>query len=410
MQLKRYFQSRILAVSFLGFASGLPLALTGSTLQAWFTEMGVSILAIGVLSLVGVPYLWKPIWAPMLDRFVPPFGDRRRGWIALIQIALCIVLFLLANMSPQQAPGAVGLLALLIAFFSASQDIVIDAYRTEVLRPEEQGLGAAVYIFGYRMAMLCSGGLALILADYLGWRVTYQLMAILMGLSAVGTFWAPKTPLTAIPADLKAAVIEPFRNLWKKDKIISILLFVVLYKIGDALASALMSNFLLRGLGFSLTDVGLVYKIAGLLAVILGALLGGVLLVSLNLYRALLLFGLAQAFSNLMFVVLAAVGKNYLVMVASIFIGDFCSGMSTAAFVAFLMSLCDSRYTATQFACLSALAAIGRVALGPAAALMVEYLGWINFYWIAFLLSFPGLLLINPLRERIDLSEELAGS
>jgi len=403
-------QPRLLIVLLLGFSSGLPLALTGSTLQAWFAEAGVNVVAIGMLSLVGVPYVWKFLWSPLMDRFVPPWGGRRRGWIALTQVALCVVLFLMANLTPEVSPVAMGVLALGVAFFSASQDIGIDAYRTEVLRAEERGLGAAVYIFAYRMAMLLSGGFALVLADHLGWRITYEIMAVLIGLSVVTTYKAPEPDIYALPPrNFMAAVIEPFKDLLQRDKIGIILLFIVLYKIGDALALALMSKFLLN-LGFSLTNIGLTFKTMGLLATILGAFVGGAFLASVNIYRALVIFGLAQAFSNFMFVILASVGKVYAVMAASIFIESFCSGMGTAAFVAFLMSLCHPRYTATQFACLSALAAIGRVLLGPVAGIIVQEMGWVSLYWCAFALSFPGIMLIGLLRNRKILHESLAQS
>jgi len=398
---------RILTVLLLGFASGLPLALTGSTLQAWFTQAGINIVAIGALSLVGMPYVWKFVWSPVMDRFVPPWWGRRRGWIAVTQVGLCAILFLMANLNPQVSPVAIGILALVIAFLSASQDIGIDAYRTEVLHAEERGLGAAVYIFAYRMAMLVSGGLALVLADHIGWRMTYEIMAILLALSVITTYKAPEPEIHVLPPrNFIAAVVEPFKDLWSRDKIGYILLFIVIYKIGDALALSLMSTFLKRGLGFSWTEIGVVYKTMGLIATILGALAGGTLLANINIYRALILFGLAQAFSNLMFVFLAIAGKSYGMMVASIFIENFCSGMGTAAFVAYLMSLCNPRYTATQFACLSALAAIGRVVLGPFAGLMVEHLGWVSFYWWAFALSFPGVILIGVMRRKMSLTEE----
>jgi MFS transporter, PAT family, beta-lactamase induction signal transducer AmpG len=400
-------QPRILSITLLGFASGLPLALTGSTLQAWFAQAGVNIMTIGVLSLVGLPYVWKFLWSPLMDRFTLPLSGRRRGWMMLTQLFLCILLFIMANFNPLANPMAMGILALVIAFFAASQDISIDAYRTDVLRAEERGLGAAVYIFAYRMAMLLSGGLALVLADHLGWRLTYEIMALLMALSIIISYKSPEpTFQVTAPHTFKEAVIEPFKELLRRERIIALLLFIVLYKIGNALALALMSKFLLS-LGFTLTTIGLTYKTMGLLATILGALAGGAILTSVNIYRALFLFGLAQAFSNLMFVFLAMVGLNYTLMASSIFIEHFCSGMATAAFVAFLMSLCHARYTATQFACLSSLDAVGRVMLGPFAALIVEHLGWVNLYWCAFALSFPAVFLIALFRHRTTRHEVL---
>jgi PAT family beta-lactamase induction signal transducer AmpG len=398
-----YFNPRILAVCCLGFFSGLPLALTGSTLQAWLTVSNVNIVAIGALSLVGLPYVWKFLCAPLMDRFVPPRGGRRRGWIALTQISLCVTLWILASVHPDRHVVLVGMIALLIAFFSASQDIAIDAYRTDILRPEERGIGSAYFIFAYRVAMLVSGGLALVIADHWGWRFTYQLMAFLMTFSAIVTYFAPDVKESGrLPQNIWQTVKDSFKDLFQRDSIAVLLLFVVFYKLGDAIAFSLTTNFLLHGLGFTLTEVGLVYKTVSLLATLLGAFLGGALLVRINLYRALFLFGVAQAFSTLAFVMLAMIGKSFAMMTFAVFIENFCSGMGTTAFVAFLMSLCHQRYTATQYACLSALASIGRVCLGPVAGLMVHRYGWVSFYFWAFLLSFPGLILLNFLRTRMS--------
>lgn len=398
-----YFKNRrIFVVSCLGFSSGLPLALTGSTLQAWFTQAGINIVAIGALSLLGLPYVWKFLWAPALDRFVPPILGRRRGWVLITQIGLCITLLIIARLNPSQEATTIGILALCIAFISATQDIASDAYRTDILLENERGLGAAGLTLGYRIAMLVSGGLALMMADQLGWQATYEIMAGLIALSMLVTFFAPEPVYIAnTPKTFYAAVIEPFIDLLQRQKIISLLIFIMIYKIGDALALALMSNFLLNELGFTLTDVGLAFKVFGLIATLIGAFAGGILLIRISLFNALLWFGLLQALSNLMFVILAIAGKNYWLMFASIFVESFCSGMSTAAFVAFLMSLCNSRFSATQYACLSALFALGRVFAGPVAAKMVLYIGWVNFYWWAFVLSFPGIILLIALRNSV---------
>lgn len=398
---------RLLTVLLLSFSSGLPLALTSSTLQAWFTQSGVSLITIGILSLIGVPYVWKFLWSPFIDRFAPPWWGRRRGWISIAQIGLCIALFVLANLSPTLNPLLMGCIALGIAFLSATQDIAIDAYRVDILLPHERGLGAAYTIFAARMAMLISGGLALIIADHIGWRLTYEMMAVLIGLAIIVTYLGPEPPSVKAPATFSAAVINPFKDLLKRDSIGLILLFVVFYKIGDALALSLMSNFLLHGLGFSLTDVGVAFKTVGLFATILGAFAGGLWLKRLNLYQALIWFGLAQAFSNLTFMLLAYVGKSYLVMASSIFIESFCSGLSTAALLAFLMSLCNRHYSATQYALLSALFSIGRVFLGPVAAVMVEHLGWIIFYFCSFLCCFPGIILLSLIRNRVNFDAEM---
>ncbi|MCE3238471.1 MAG: hypothetical protein K0R24_1452 [Gammaproteobacteria bacterium] len=403
----QYIKNRnILAVLLLGFSSGLPLALTGATLQAWFTQAGVNIVTIGAFSLVGLPYIWKVLWAPVLDRFVPPLWGRRRGWILITQLGLCVMLFALAQMNPQTQPALIGILALVIAFISASQDIAIDAYRTDILLPDERGLGAAASMFSYRIAMLISGGLALVFADHFGWRLTYELMAVLIGISIISTYFSPEiSDAIQAPKTFLDAVQKPIINLFKREKIGIIILFIMFYKFGDAVALALMSNFLLHGLGFSLTAVGVAHKTVGLFATIAGAFLGGALLTRVSLFRALFLFGLFQAFSNLMFMFLAIVGKNDVLMVSSIFIEAFCSGMGTAAFSAFLMALCDPHYTATQFAFFSGVAVLGRVLIGPIAGLMVVYMGWVNYFAWSFILSVPGILLLFTLRNRVSLNE-----
>ncbi|HSW68679.1 MAG TPA: MFS transporter [Gammaproteobacteria bacterium] len=398
---------RILAVALLGFSSGLPLALTGSTLQAWFTQAGISLMAIGALSLIGIPYALKFVWAPIMDKVIPPFWGRRRGWIAITQMGLCAALFFLANLDPRLHAVTMGQVALFIAFFSASQDIAIDAYRTDTLLPSERGYGSAFFIFTARVSVIISGGLALILADRIGWKMTYQFMAVLMLLSASVTWFAPDIPDSIKPPNsFKAAIVEPFKDLFRREAIFLILPFIILYKFGDALALQLMSTFLLRGLDFTLTDVGIAYKTIGFAASIMGALAGGALLGRLGLFRSLLFFGIAQAFTNLLFMLLAIVGKNYSMMITSMFLENFFTGMSTTALLVFVTALCNQKYSATQFACLSALFSIGRIFLGPLAAVMVARLGWAYFYGWTFVICFPALLLLGLMRSRVTFNAE----
>jgi len=356
------FNRRMLTIALLGFSSGLPLALTGSTLQAWYTVSGASIVAIGMLSLVGQPYALKFLWAPFLDRFIPPALGRRRGWIAIAQLTLVVALVIMALNNPNSHPTFLMVLALVVAFLSATQDIAIDAYRTDLLMPREWGLGAALNSGGYRIAMLVSGGMAMVLADHIGWQLTYFLMAGLVGLNVVVTYFAP--PLVGetvrCPMNLRQAVIEPFREFLSRDAAWGLLLFMVLYKLADAFVLVLGTAFLLRGIGFSLTDVGAIYKVVGLCAVLLGSFAGGVWMVRLSLYRALFMFGVLQGLSVIPFIALAIVGKSYNLMVLAIFVEKFCNGLLGVAFIAFLMSLCDKRYTATQFALFSSLAVSGR--------------------------------------------------
>lgn len=394
---------RIAVVLFLGFSSGLPLALTGGTLQAWMTVSGVDIATIGLFSLIGLPYLFKFLWAPLMDRFVPPLFGRRRGWIALMQMALAGAIFVMASLDPTRVPMMLAGLALLVAFLSASQDIVYDAYRTDVLREKERGAGAAVSVLGYRVAMLVAGALALIIADQIGWHETYVLMAMLMLAAVLATVFGPE-PETVVkpPARLSEAVMGPLKDFFSRRGAFWLLALIVLYKLGDAFAGTLTTAFLLRGAGFSLTDVGAINKTLGLVATIVGALFGGALMVKLGLFRSLLLFGVLQALSNLSFMVLAWVGKNYSVMVAAVGFENFAGGMGTAAFVALLMGLCNARYSATQFALLSAAASVGRVLVGPPAGYLVKAIGWADFFFLTFLVALPGLVLLWWLRGTVS--------
>lgn len=393
---------RLAAILIFGFASGLPLALTGATLQAWFTQANVDLKTIGALTLIGIPYTLKFLWSPLMDHFGFSRLGKRKSWILLTQALLVLSLLLLSQLEPSQQATQMGIIALFVAFFSASQDISINAYTVDVLSPEERGLGAAYTILTYRIALLVTGGLALILADVTGFHFTYVCMAVLMLLCMLPTYFVPATrEITTSSHSLYGTMKDAFFDILQRDKIIIILFFIVFYKLGDALALSLMTNFLLHGLGFTLTEVGVAYKLVSIIAMILGGLVGGVILTRWSIYRALFAFGAAQAFSNLTFALLAYVGKSYVIMVSSVFIENFCSGLSTAALLAFMMSLCNHRYTASQFALYSAVASLARVFLGPVAALMVQELGWVQFYIWSFVLCMPGLLLLTCLKNEV---------
>ena len=393
---------RMTAMLLLGFASGLPLALSGGTLQAWLATTSVNVHTIGVFSLVGLPYTLKFVWSPIMDRFVPPFLGRRRGWIVMTQGLLIALILVLGLSSPEQNIILVGALAMLLAFASASQDITIDAYRTDVLHPEERGFGAAVSVAGYRVAMLVSGGLALILADFLGWNTTYSIMAVLMAVGVVAACFGPEPEIRAAPpVSLQEAVVAPFTEFLSRDGALWLLLLIILYKLGDAFAGTLTTTFLLRGLGFTLTEVGVVNKWLGVAASIFGGLAGGVLMVRWGLYRCLLWFGLLQAVTNLGFMLLAMIGKSFAGMVVVIGLENLAGGMGTAVFVGLLISLCNHRYSATQYALLSSLAAVGRVFIGPPSGFLVEATGWAPFFLVTFVVSLPGIILLVCLRKTI---------
>ncbi len=397
------FRSRKIAViAFLGFASGLPLPLTSGTLQAWLALSGTDLRTIGLFGLVGLPYTLKFLWSPVMDRFVPPWLDRRRGWIVITQFFLVAGIGAMAYSSPEKAPFLIAVLALLVAFTSASQDIVIDAYRTDVLNPPERGLGAAVFVTGYRIAALVAGAVALILSDHIGWRHTYLFMAAIMGIGILSTLAGPKPPSHADhPTSMKEAVWGPSKDFFSRERATLLLVLVILYKLGDAYAGTLTTAFLLTGPGFSASEVGTINKGIGFLSVIVGALTGGTLMIRLGLFRSLLLFGILQAVSNLSFVALALTGKHYGMFIFAVAFENFTGGMGTAAFVSLLMSLCTHRYTATQYALLSSLAALGRIVISPTSGFLVEAVGWAPFFFATFLIALPGLILLWTLRHAI---------
>jgi PAT family beta-lactamase induction signal transducer AmpG len=338
-----------------------------------------------------------------MDRFSMPFLGRRRGWILACQLSLVILTCFMAILDPAGQAPVMGLAAILLAFFSASQDIVIDAYRTDSLKERERGLGVGLTVTGYRIAMLVSGALALIMADHLGWKTTYLAMAGIMAAASLFTFLATEPEsVTNPPRTIREAVVEPVRELFTRRAALSFLLLIVLYKIGDAFAGTLTTAFLIRGAGFSPTDVGAINKGLGLAATIIGAMAGGGLMTRMGLYTSLMFFGILQAISNLAFMALALVGKSYPVMIGAVGLENICGGMGTAAFVAFLMALCNRRFSATQYAVLSALAAVGRVFVGPPSGVLVASVGWAEFFFFTFLAALPGLLLLLYLKQDVE--------
>ncbi|MBF0290930.1 MAG: MFS transporter [Nitrospinae bacterium] len=401
----RVFTSRkIASVAFFGFSSGLPLALTGGSLQAWMTVSGVDLRVIGVFALVGLPYTLKFLWAPLMDRFVPPWLGRRRGWIVCAQLALSAILALMGMTDPASAPAWLAVLALSAAFASASQDIVIDAYRTDILGEKERGAGVAVFVTGYRIAMIVSGAMALILADQIGWERVYLLMAGLMAISALVTFVSqePDGGVITAPGSLREAIEGPLKDYFTRNHAIAILLLIILYKLGDAYAGSLSTAFLIRGVGFSQTEVGAINKGFGLAATIGGALAGGALMAKVSLYRSLMGFGVLQAVSNLSFTALAVWGKSYPLLFMSVGFENISGGMGSAAFVSLLMALCDRRFSATQYAILSSLSALGRTFVAPTSGFLVEAVGWPAFFVITAVTALPGLFLLRWLRPAVD--------
>lgn len=388
----------------LGFASGLPLALTSGTLQAWMTVEDIDIKTIGFFSLVGQAYVFKFLWSPFMDRYTPPFLGRRRGWLLITQVLLMAGLVMMGFLQPSRDLMLIAMLAVFIAFCSASQDIVFDAWKTDILSPEERGNGAAISVLGYRIAMVISGGMALWLAEkILGWQGVYWLMALLMlgGIAATLLAREPENAHTP-PRSLKEAVIEPLYDFFSQKHAMTLLALIVFYKLGDAFAASLTTTFLIRGVGFLPTEVGAVNKTLGMAASIIGTLLGGLLMQRLTLFRALMLFGVLQAVSNFSYWLLAVSDKNIVTMASAVTIENLCGGMGTAAFVALLMALCNTSFSATQFALLSALSAIGRVYVGPVAGIYVQELGWASFFLFSVIAALPGLVLLMICKETLE--------
>ncbi|WP_396336444.1 AmpG family muropeptide MFS transporter [Fischerella sp. JS2] len=397
--LLKVFESRkMAALLLLGFASGLPLLLIGNNLKAWMTQEQVDLAAIGWFSLASLPYSLKFLWSPFLDRFTPPFLGRRRGWLVVTQIALIVAIAFMAFQQPKQALQLLAINAIVIAFLSATQDIAADAYRTDVLTELEMGAGAAVFILGYRIALLVAGSLGLILADRMPWSAVYLFMAGIMVIGIFGVFIAPEPRQISPPASLAEAVVLPFGEFFQRQGVIQgllILVFITLYKLGDALLSNMATPFLLT-IGFTKTDIGAIQVGMGLIATIVGALVGGVVLSKIGINRSLWVFGALQALSNLAYFILAQpqFSQNYQLLVLTINIENFCGGLGTAAFVAFLMSLCNQRFSATQYALLSSLMAVSRDILAAPAGAIAKSTGWPTFFLITIIAAVPGLLLL----------------
>lgn len=388
-----------------GFASGLPLGLGGATLQAWYANAGLDIALIGMLTLVGQPYVLKFLWAPALDKLQFPWLTVRRDWILAMQILLIACLLWISFQDPLKGPLILAFSAVLLAIASATQDMAIDAYRTELLKPDERGLGSAMYVGGYRIAMLVSGGGSLILAHYLGFQKVYAIMAGLMCLTLAITFWSPAVSMSAPKRklDWKEVFVEPWRQWQTRPQAWLILLFIVTYKLADAFSGSLITVFLLKGLTFTLVEVGWMNKVVGLVATLMGAFIGGLCLVRYSLYRSLMVFGILQGGTNAAYLGLALLGTpSILVTAGAVFVENLCAGMGTSAFVAFLMSLCHKKYAATQFALFTALSAVGRVWVGPVAGHLVSASGWVTFFVWSILIALPGLVLLRVLRKNLQ--------
>lgn len=378
----------------LGFASGLPLYLTSSTLAAWMTNEGVSLKTIGVFSLVGSSYTFKWAWAPLMDRYFPPFLGRRRGWLVVTQVLLAGALVCMGQVNPRTDPFLMASLAALVAFFSASQDIVADAYRTDLLTEQERALGVSIFTLGYRIGMVIALAVALILSDIIGWKYTYAAMGGFLVVGVIAAAVGPEPKADQPPRTLADAVVKPFLEYYRRGwPYILALVFIVAFRVGDAVAFRMNTPFILK-MGFTNTEYGLISKLPGMLGSISGALVGGLLVTKLGVRRSLFLFGSAQALTNLLYPALGAYGKSDWFLGFTVATDNFTGGMGGAAITVFMTALCNRNFSATQYALLSSLSAIPMQLLGAVSGYLAEGLGWTNFYLATTVGMAPALLLL----------------
>ena len=394
--LQAMLNKRILICIFTGFSSGLPLYILISLLPAWLKSEGVSLKEIGLFALIGLPFTWKFIWAPLFDRFTPTLG-RRRGWLFITQVGLLITLPIFGFFHPQLDIRTIAFFCVLVAFLSASQDVVLDAYRRELLPDLELGLGNAVHVNAYKIASLVPGSLSLILADHMNWASVFMITALFMLPGVLMTLLITEPAIkNAAPKTLRAAVVEPFQEFIARNGLksaLTVLLFIFLYKLGDSMATALATPFYLE-MGFSKTEIGLVAKNAGLWPSVIGGMLGGIWMMRLGINRALWIFGAVQMLAILGFAWLAMVGHSLPWLALVIGLEALGVGLGTAAFVAYIAQTTNPLYTATQFALFTSLAAVPRTFANAATGYLVEYFGWVHFFVLCFVLAIPGMLLL----------------
>jgi PAT family beta-lactamase induction signal transducer AmpG len=396
-------QPRMLAILLLGGVSGLPNQLSESILQAWFTDLGFTKTRIGLLMYVALPYLLKPLWAPFLDRFSVPWLGRRRGWILVFQLTMAVAIAALAAFGVNTSLSLIAGVLLFIVFLSASQDIVIDAYRTDVARPAERGIASAATNLGYRATSWGSLAIALIVADYFGWSAAFLTLAVLTATFVIATSWAPEPEDprgTKLPT-LGESVLVPLKELFGVPGMAALVVLIIFYKIGDAFAVKFFTAFLLN-VGFTKTEIALVVKAVLVTGSMVGAVLGGLWMVKLGLRRSMMLFAVIQALTNLGYLLLISFGKNYIVMVGAVALDALASGMGNIASVALIMALCDKRFSAFQYALLSVIALLPRYTLGGPAGWLADNGGWAAYYWTSFALALPGIALVWIMRKRIE--------
>lgn len=400
-------QPRMVAILLLGAASGLPNPLSEATMQAWLHDLGLGNTKIGLIMYVGLPYLLKPLWAPLLDRYTLPWLGRRRGWIFFIQLLLAGAIASLALFGNAQELTAISFALLALVFLSASQDVVIDAYRTDLARPAERGVAAAATNVGYRLFSYGSLSVALLVADFFGWSAAFLVLAGAMLLLSFATLWAPEPddPRGNVIPTLEESVIVPLRELLAVPGVVALLVLIFFYKVGDAFALKFFTNFMID-VGFTKTEIGLAVKAVLTTGSTIGAVIGGVWMIKLGLRKSMFLFAIIQALTNLGYLLLYWSGKNYAVGLAAVALDALASGMGNIASVALMMAMCDKRFSAFQYALLATVALLPRYALGGPAGYLSEHAGWTAYYLTSFVLALPGIALVWIMRVRIESFDE----
>jgi MFS transporter, PAT family, beta-lactamase induction signal transducer AmpG len=391
------FTRKMLTCIFLGFSSGMPLFVLISLVPAWLRSNHVDLATIGLFALVGLPYTWKFVWSPLMDRFKLPFLGRRRGWAVLTQLGLLLSIGVLGQFDPSTSLGPIVWIVFAVALFSASQDIVLDAYRRELLADDELGTGTSFWINAYRLSGLVPGSLALILADHLPWTAVFWITGLFMLVGIITTLTIKEVSDDALaPRTLREAVIDPFVEFFSRDGIVAglaILAFLFLYKLGDNMATALATPFYLD-MGYSKTEIGTVAKFAGLWAVIAGATIGGLVMLKLSINRALWLFGFVQMFTILPFVWLSQAGHTLMGLFVVVSGEYLAVGLGSVALTAFMARETSKAFTATQFALFSSLIAVPRTFANASTGFIVEAVGWTQFFVICTIAAIPGMLLL----------------
>ena len=388
---------RMVVLLLLGFSSGLPLLLTGQTLQAWMAQAGVDLAGIADLSAVGLAYTFKFAWAPVFDRFRVPMLGRRRGWCLVFQLALIAAIAGMGAVDPVAQPVLLAAVAIVVAFLAASQDIIIDAYKADVLALDERAAGASAYVIGYRLALVVTGTLALIMADHMPWRVIYAVMAAAMVVGLVGTFVADEPAECGTPPrTFASAVVQPFVEFVHRSgggRTALMLAFAALYRFGDYFVQVLNVTFFTKVAGFSLSEVGVVNKLLGFAGTLVGGLVAGGLVARFGLRRMLIAFGVLAGVTNLLYAWLAVAGHDMVVFCIAVGVDHVSTALGTAAFVAVLMAVCSPAFSATQFALLTSLASVGQRVFGFLGDDVVAWFGWSGYFIATAAMALPGLVL-----------------